>query len=201
MKRLDGIWISRHRSKDGPVTFKFANRIFILGFPRIIIQETIFNLRSSLPVPNFQNLQPTKITHKLSKTSPVSKSSELHFWRSYGAAGCCWLLSTQGLPTRHCPDFPAQWGVVNDWSDLEKARCLDQKKKQAPRVASLIGLRWFGGITCTVYPYICGEVFFGRSLDDSSSFHAEVMALFFWVFRKPWNNLKQKFEKVLWSIG
>eukprot|EP00434_Breviolum_minutum_P005278 symbB.v1.2.004653.t1/scaffold268.1/size246746/4 len=28
----------------------------------------------------------------------------------------------KGLPTRHCPDFPAQWGVVNDWSDLEKAR-------------------------------------------------------------------------------
>lgn len=28
----------------------------------------------------------------------------------------------EGLPTEHCPDFPAQWGVVNDWADLEQAR-------------------------------------------------------------------------------
>ena len=35
------------------------------------------------------------------------------------------MFQTEGLPTRHCPDFPAQWGVVNDWSDLEKARCLE----------------------------------------------------------------------------
>mmetsp|Transcript_21897 Transcript_21897/g.51156 ORF Transcript_21897/g.51156 Transcript_21897/m.51156 type:complete len:644 (-) Transcript_21897:41-1972(-) len=26
------------------------------------------------------------------------------------------------LPTQHCPEFPAQWGVVNDWSDLEAPR-------------------------------------------------------------------------------
>lgn len=28
----------------------------------------------------------------------------------------------KGLPTAHCPEFPAQWGVVNDWSDLESPR-------------------------------------------------------------------------------
>ncbi|CAJ1357690.1 unnamed protein product [Effrenium voratum] len=28
----------------------------------------------------------------------------------------------QGLPGEHCPDFPAQWGVVNDWADLEAPR-------------------------------------------------------------------------------
>eukprot|EP00929_Paragymnodinium_shiwhaense_P067523 TRINITY_DN33976_c0_g1_i1.p1 TRINITY_DN33976_c0_g1~~TRINITY_DN33976_c0_g1_i1.p1 ORF type:complete len:671 (-),score=72.42 TRINITY_DN33976_c0_g1_i1:306-2318(-) len=27
-----------------------------------------------------------------------------------------------GLPKAHCPEFPAQWGVVNDWSDLEAPR-------------------------------------------------------------------------------
>lgn len=28
----------------------------------------------------------------------------------------------EGLPKAHCPEFPAQWGVVNDWSDLEARR-------------------------------------------------------------------------------
>ncbi|CAE7192094.1 CRTISO [Symbiodinium natans] len=28
----------------------------------------------------------------------------------------------EGLPQRHCPDFPAQWGVVNHWTDLEAPR-------------------------------------------------------------------------------
>ncbi|CAE7252453.1 CRTISO [Symbiodinium necroappetens] len=28
----------------------------------------------------------------------------------------------QGLPRRHCPEFPAQWGVVNHWADLEAPR-------------------------------------------------------------------------------
>jgi len=27
-----------------------------------------------------------------------------------------------GLPKAHCPEFPAQWGVVNDWADLEAPR-------------------------------------------------------------------------------
>lgn len=27
-----------------------------------------------------------------------------------------------GLPQSHCADFPAQWGVFNDWSDLEAPR-------------------------------------------------------------------------------
>jgi len=27
-----------------------------------------------------------------------------------------------GLPAKHCPEFPAQWGVVDDWSDLEAPR-------------------------------------------------------------------------------
>lgn len=28
----------------------------------------------------------------------------------------------EGLPRRHCPEFPAQWGVVNHWTDLEAPR-------------------------------------------------------------------------------
>jgi len=31
-------------------------------------------------------------------------------------------LKADGLPTSHCPEFPAQWGVVNDWTDLESPR-------------------------------------------------------------------------------
>ena len=27
-----------------------------------------------------------------------------------------------GLPKSHCKEFPAQWGVFNDWSDLEAPR-------------------------------------------------------------------------------
>lgn len=27
-----------------------------------------------------------------------------------------------GLPAAHCPEFPAQWGVFNDWTDLEARR-------------------------------------------------------------------------------
>ena len=27
-----------------------------------------------------------------------------------------------GLPASHCEKFPAQWGVFNDWSDLEAPR-------------------------------------------------------------------------------
>jgi len=27
-----------------------------------------------------------------------------------------------GLPSKHCPEFPAQWGVFNDWTDLEAPR-------------------------------------------------------------------------------
>lgn len=27
-----------------------------------------------------------------------------------------------GLPSGHCAEFPAQWGVFNDWSDLEAPR-------------------------------------------------------------------------------
>lgn len=28
----------------------------------------------------------------------------------------------EGLPEAHCPEFPAQWGVVNHWDDLEAPR-------------------------------------------------------------------------------
>jgi len=31
-------------------------------------------------------------------------------------------FKADGLPDRHCPEFPAQWGVVNHWSDLEAPR-------------------------------------------------------------------------------
>lgn len=35
---------------------------------------------------------------------------------------CRLQFPAEGLPEKHCPEFPAQWGVVEDWSDLEQPR-------------------------------------------------------------------------------
>ena len=174
---------------------------FYFGFSKDNHSRNHFQSSFFITCPQFSESSTNKNHPQIIK----NKSSFKIIWASFLAIlWSRWLLLASvdsGAPNATLSWFSCTVGCGEWLVWFGESQVPWPKKKQAPRVASLIGLRWFGGITCTVYPYICGEVFFGRSLDDSSSFHAEVMALFFWVFRKPWNNLKQKFEKVLWSIG
>lgn len=62
---------------------------------------------------------------------PAGASSELdhHFaegWKEYKPLSSFIHIHlgfrADGLPKKHCPEFPAQWGVVKDWADLEAPR-------------------------------------------------------------------------------